>query len=130
MVVPRFVQSALKNEPITIYGDGTQSRVFCHVADAVRAIMSLSASDEAIGEVYNVGGVGEVSILELANKVIERTNSESKITFTPYDQAYPVGYEDMQRRVPDITKVKNAIGWVPEKNLDNIIDDVAAEMSK
>ena len=130
MVVPRFVQSALKNEPITIYGDGTQSRVFCHVADAVRAIMSLSASDEAIGEVYNVGGVGEVSILELANKVIERTNSESKITFTPYDQAYPVGYEDMQRRVPDITKVKNAIGWAPEKNLDNIIDDVAAEMSK
>lgn len=130
MVVPRFVQSALKNEPITIYGDGKQSRVFCHVADAVRAIMSLSTSDEAIGEVYNVGGVGEVSILELANKVIERTNSDSKITFTPYDQAYPVGYEDMQRRVPDITKVKNAIGWAPEKNLDNIIDDVAAEMSK
>jgi UDP-glucose 4-epimerase len=92
--------------------------------------MSLSTSDEAIGEVYNVGGVGEVSILELANKVIERTNSDSKITFTPYDQAYPVGYEDMQRRVPDITKVKNAIGWAPEKNLDNIIDDVAAEMSK
>jgi UDP-glucose 4-epimerase len=130
MVVPRFVQSALKNEPITIYGDGKQSRVFCHVADAVRAIMSLATSDEAIGEVYNVGGIGEVSILELANKVIERTNSDSKITFTPYDQAYPVGYEDMQRRVPDIAKVKNAIGWAPEKNLDNIIDDVAAEMSK
>jgi len=130
MVVPRFVQSALKNEPITIYGDGKQSRVFCHVADAIRAIVSLSTTDSTIGEVYNVGGVGEVSILELANKVIERTNSDSKITFTPYDKAYPVGYEDMQRRVPDITKVKNAIGWAPEKNLDNIIDDVAAEMSK
>lgn len=130
MVVPRFVQSALKNEPITIYGDGTQSRVFCHVSDAVRAILSLSNSDEAIGEVYNVGGVGEVSILELAEKIIERTNSSSKITFTPYDEAYPVGYEDMQRRVPDISKIKSALGWVPEKNLDNIIDDVAAEMSK
>jgi UDP-glucose 4-epimerase len=130
MVVPRFVQSALRNEPITIYGDGTQSRVFCHVSDAVRAILSLSNSDEAIGEVYNVGGVGEVSILELAEKIIQRTNSSSKITFTPYDQAYPVGYEDMQRRVPDISKIKSALGWVPEKNLDNIIDDVAAEMSK
>jgi UDP-glucose 4-epimerase len=130
MVVPRFIQSALKNEPITIYGDGTQSRVFCHVSDAVRAIFSLSESDGAIGEVYNVGGVGEVSILELAEKIIERTNSSSKITFTPYDQAYPVGYEDMQRRVPDISKIKSALGWVPEKNLDNIIDDVAAEMSK
>ena len=130
MVVPRFVQSALRNEPITIYGDGTQSRVFCHVSDAVRAILSLSNSDEAIGEVYNVGGVGEVSILELAEKIIERTNSSSKITFTPYDEAYPVGYEDMQRRVPDISKIKSALGWVPEKNLDNIIDDVVAEMSK
>jgi len=130
MVVPRFVQSALKNEPITIYGDGTQSRVFCHVADAVRAIVSLSTTDSTIGEVYNVGGVGEVSILELAKKIIERTNSSSKITFTPYGQAYPVGYEDMQRRVPDITKVKNAIGWAPEKNLDNIIDDVVAEIKK
>ena len=130
MVVPRFVQSALKNEPITIYGDGTQSRVFCHVADAVRAIVTLSSTDSAIGEVYNDGGVGEVTILELANKIIERTNSSSKITFTPYDEAYSVGYEDMQRRVPDITKVKKAIGWAPEKNLDNIIDDVAAEMKR
>jgi UDP-glucose 4-epimerase len=130
MVVPRFVQSALKNEPITVYGGGTQSRVFCHVSDAVRAILSLSNSDEAIGEVYNVGGVGEVSILELAEKIIETTNSSSKITFTPYDEAYPVGYEDMQRRVPDISKIKSALGWVPEKNLDNIIDDVVAEMSK
>jgi UDP-glucose 4-epimerase len=129
MVVPRFVQSALRNEPIAIYGDGTQSRVFCHVSDAVRAILSLSNSDEAIGEVYNVGGVGEVSIFELAEKIIERTNSSSKITFTPYEEAYPVGYEDMQRRVPDISKIKSVLGWVPVKTLNDIIDDVAAEMN-
>jgi UDP-glucose 4-epimerase len=130
MVLPRFVQSALKNEPITIYGDGTQSRVFCHVADAVRAIQTIAKTDSTIGEVYNIGGVGETTIKELAEKIIERTKSTSTITYTPYDQAYTVGYEDMQRRVPDITKIKNAIGWSPEKTLDSIIDGVAAEMKK
>ena len=130
MVVPRFVQSALKNEPISIYGDGTQSRVFCHVQDAVKAILSLATTDSAIGEVYNVGGTGETSIKQLAEKIIERTNSTSKITYTPYDQAYPAGFEDMQRRVPDITKIKKSIGWAPANTLDNIIDDVAAEMKK
>lgn len=130
MVLPRFVQSAIKNEPITIYGDGTQSRVFCHVADAVHAILSIAKTDSTIGEVYNVGGVGETTIKQLAEKIIERTNSTSTITYTPYDQAYTAGYEDMQRRVPDITKIKNAIGWSPEKILDSIIDDVAAEMKK
>jgi UDP-glucose 4-epimerase len=130
MVVPRFIQSAIKNEPITIYGDGTQSRVFCHVSDAVRAILMIAKDDSTIGEVYNVGGVGEVSIKELADKIIERTNSKSTISYTPYDEAYPIGYEDMQRRVPDISKIKSALGWAPEKSLDNIIDDVAAEMAK
>jgi UDP-glucose 4-epimerase len=130
MVLPRFVQSALKNEPITIYGDGTQSRVFCHVADAVRAILIIAATDSTIGEVYNIGGVGETSIKQLADKIIERTKSTSTITYTPYDQAYTSGYEDMQRRVPDITKIKNAIGWSPENTLDSIIDDVASEMKK
>ena len=77
-----------------------------------------------------MGGVGEVSIKELADKIIERTNSKSAISYTPYDEAYPVGYEDMQRRVPDISKIKSALGWAPEKSLDNIIDDVAAEMAK
>ena len=130
MVLPRFVQSALKNEPITIYGDGTQSRVFCHVADAVRAILTIAKTDSTIGEVYNVGGVGETTIKQLAEKIIEQTKSTSAITYTPYDQAYTAGYEDMQRRVPDITKIKNAIGWSPEHTLDLIIDDVAAEMKK
>jgi UDP-glucose 4-epimerase len=130
MVLPRFVQAALKNEPITIYGDGTQSRVFCHVADAVRAILTIAKTDSTIGEVYNVGGVGETTVNQLAEKIIESTNSTSAITYTPYDQAYTAGYEDMQRRVPDITKIKNAIGWSPANTLDSIISDVAAEMKK
>ncbi|ASY10052.1 NAD-dependent epimerase/dehydratase family protein [Candidatus Planktophila lacus] len=130
MVVPRFIQSALKNEPITIYGDGTQSRVFCHVADAVRAILTIAKTDSTIGEVYNIGGVGETTINQLAEKIIERTKSTSTLTYTPYDQAYTAGYEDMQRRVPDITKIMNAIGWSPENNLDSIIDDVSSEMNK
>jgi UDP-glucose 4-epimerase len=130
MVLPRFVQSALKNEPITIYGDGTQSRVFCHVADAVRAILTIAKTDSTIGEVYNIGGVGETTIKQLAEKIIERTKSSSTITYTPYDQAYTAGYEDMQRRVPDITKIKSAIGWSPENTLDSIIGDVASEMKK
>ena len=126
MVVPRFVHAAIKNEPITIYGDGTQSRVFCHVADAVTAIALLAASDSTIGDVFNVGGTGEVSIKELAQKVIEVTNSKSTITYTPYSQAYPAGFEDIQRRVPDITKVKTAINWTPTKDLKEIISDIAA----
>jgi len=130
MVLPRFIQSAIKNEPITIYGDGTQSRVFCHVQDAVKAILTLAATDSAIGEVYNIGGVGETTIKQLADKITERTKSTSKITFTPYSEAYPAGYEDMQRRVPDINKIKSAIGWSPENTLDSIIDDVSAEMKK
>ena len=130
MVLPRFVQSALKNEPISIYGDGTQSRVFCHVQDAVKAILTLAATDSTIGQVYNVGGTGETTIKQLAEKIIERTKSTSSITYTPYDQAYPAGFEDMQRRVPDITKIKNAIGWEPKNTLDAIIDDVVAEMKK
>ena len=130
MVVPRFVQAALAGEPITIYGDGTQSRVFCHVADAVKAILILASDEKAIGEVYNIGGVGETTIKQLAEKIIERTNSTSAITYTAYDDAYPAGYEDMQRRVPDTTKIKNAIGWSPAHTLDSIIDDVAAEFRK
>jgi UDP-glucose 4-epimerase len=130
MVLPRFVQSALKNEPITIYGDGTQSRVFCHVADAVRAILTIAATDSTIGEVYNVGGVGETTIKQLAEKIIERTKSTSSLTYTPYDQAYTIGYEDMKRRVPDTTKIKSAIAWKAENSLDMIIDDVAIDFKK
>jgi len=128
MVLPRFVQAALNNEPITIYGDGSQSRVFCHVQDAVKAILTLAATDSTIGDVFNVGGVGETTVKELAEKIIARTNSTSTITYTPYIDAYPAGFEDMQRRVPDISKIKKTINWSPANTLDSIIDDVASSM--
>jgi UDP-glucose 4-epimerase len=126
MVVPRFIQSALKNEDITIYDDGSQSRVFCHVEDAVRAVITLSETDSTIGDYFNVGGIGETTIKELASNIIERTNSNSTIKFIPYSDAYPAGFEDMQRRVPDIAKIKNAIDWEPTHTLDSIVDSVAA----
>ncbi len=129
MVVPRFVQAALKNEALTIYGDGTQSRVFCHVLDAVSAIARMVATDATIGEVYNVGGTGEVTIKQLAEQVIKLTGSQSTITYTPYSDAYPAGFEDIQRRFPDTSKVKSAIGWVPTKDLTQIISDIAGGKS-
>jgi UDP-glucose 4-epimerase len=125
MVVPRFVQAALKNEALTIYGDGTQSRVFCHVDDAVQAIATIAATDATIGEVFNVGGSGEIAIKALAEKVISTTKSQSVITYTPYTDAYPAGFEDIQRRVPDISKIKQTIGWAPTKDLETIIKDIA-----
>jgi UDP-glucose 4-epimerase len=126
MVVPRFIQAALKNEDIVIYDDGSQSRVFCHVEDAVKAVITLSETDSTIGDYFNVGGVGETTIKELAAKVIARTGSVSVIKHIPYSDAYPSGFEDMQRRVPDITKIKKAINWEPKHSLDSIIDSVAA----
>ena len=125
MVVPRFVHAALKNEPLSIYGDGNQSRVFCHVDDAVQAIAAIAHTDSTIGDVYNVGGTGEVTIKQLAEKVIALTGSQSIITYTPYSDAYPAGFEDIQRRVPDTSKIKSAIGWVADKDLTQIINDIA-----
>ena len=130
MVLPRFVKSALRDEPIIIYGDGKQSRVFCHVNDAVKAILMIVNSSESIGEVYNVGGVGEVSILDLAQKIKSVLNSESKITYLPYGDAYPPGFEDMRRRVPDISKITQQFNWRPENALDKIISDVADSLIK
>jgi len=130
MVVPRFVAAALKNEAIQVYGDGTQSRVFCHVADAVAAILALAGETKTIGEVYNVGGVGENSINQLADAVIKETKSKSTISHINYSDAYPAGFEDMQRRVPDISKIKATINWAPQHDLPTIIRDVAAEQSK
>ena len=130
MVVPRFVASALKNETITIYGTGEQSRVFCHVYDAVRGILLLAKTDSTIGGVFNLGGRGEITINELANKVIEVTKSASTISHTPYDDAYPIGFEDMQRRVPNISKITSAIDWQPEHSLENIINDVARNLQQ
>ena len=129
MVVPRFVRSALKNEPISIYGDGTQSRVFCHVDDAIEALLTLVGTDKTMNEVYNVGGTGEITIKELADQVIKETKSQSSIEFIPYEKAYAPGFEDMQRRVPDISKIKQELGWAPKKNLSQIIADVTAHIS-
>ena len=128
MVVPRFIESALQNHKIIVYDDGSQSRVFCHIQDAVRAVIKLSETDTTIGDYYNVGGVGETTINELARKVIERTKSKSTIKYIPYSVAYPAGFEDMQRRVPDISKIKKAISWEPQHSLDSIIDNVAASL--
>jgi UDP-glucose 4-epimerase len=125
MVVPRFVSSALKNEPISIYGDGTQSRVFCHVLDAVEALLALVGTDKTINEVYNVGGTGEITIKQLAETVIKQTNSNSTVEYIPYEKAYAPGFEDMQRRVPDISKIKESLAWQPQRDLTQIISDVA-----
>ena len=125
MVIPRFIKSALSNEPIRIFGDGSQSRVFCHVHDAIDAVTKLSMNDESIGEVFNIGGVEEITITDLAKKIIELTKSKSEIIFTSYKDAYGLGFEDMQRRVPNLTKIKSIINWVPKMNLDQIIQDVA-----
>ena len=128
MVVPRFIQAAIKNEDIIIYDDGSQSRVFCHVEDAVRAVLLLADTESTIGDYFNVGGKGEVTIKELAEKVISKTNSLSKIKFIPYIEAYPSGFEDMQRRVPDISKIKKVTNWEPVHRLDSIIESVAATL--
>lgn len=126
MVVPRFVTAALKNDPITVYGSGEQIRCFCHVDDAVDALLIIMASEQAIGQVFNVGNNQQISIEGLAQKIIEITGSKSKILKVPYSQAYPEGFEDMQRRVPDISKIKNVLGWSPQKGLDQIIKDIVA----
>jgi len=124
MVLPKLVQSALNNEPLTVFGDGKQTRVFCHVNDAVRGLLALADSQKSIGDVFNLGGVGEISIMDLAAKVIQATGSKSEIKLLEYQQAYPAGFEDMARRVPDISKIKSVIGWQPEHDIDSIIADV------
>jgi len=124
MVLPRFIKAAITNEPINIFGDGSQSRVFCHVNDATRAILSLTNSRESIGEVFNIGGMGEITILDLAHLVIKTVNSKSEIVFTDYSKAYKFGYEDMHRRVPDISKINKITGWKPNINLETTIKDI------
>ena len=126
MVIPRFVRSAILGNPVEIFGNGNQTRVFCHVSDAVEAIIKLSISEKTIGEVFNIGGIEEISILNLANKIIDLTNSKSKVTFTSYEDAYSLGYEDMERRVPNLSKIMSFIDWTPKITLDEIILDVAS----
>ena len=124
MVVPKFIKSALLGDDIQVYGDGKQTRVFCHVTDAVDGVISLLNNQKSIGEVFNIGGVGEISIFDLAKKVIQLTDSKSRIVNVPYSLAYPEGYEDMQRRVPNISKMESLTGWKPKFDIDEAILDI------
>lgn len=133
MVVPRFVQQAMKGEQITVYGDGQQTRCFCDVRDTVRAIIGLSESEEAIGKVYNIGATNEISVLDLARRIIEIAGNyktdQDPIKFLTYEEAYHANFEDMMRRVPDINRIQQLLGWSPELNLDQTINDIVANFS-
>ena len=124
MVVPRFVGQALRNEPLTIFGDGTQTRCFCHVSDVVKGLVALSEHPEAFGRVFNLGGGEEVSIKELAERVIELAGSQRSLEFLPYDVAYEAGFEDMERRVPDTERARQLVGFEPSTSLDDIVRSV------
>lgn len=126
MVLPTFVDQALSGEPITVYGGGEQKRSFCHVDDSVRAVLGLITSPEAVGEVYNIGNSHEITVMELAEHVKARTDSSSEIVHLSYADAYGEGFEDMERRQPDTSKLKALLGWEPTHSLDAIIDDVIA----
>ena len=125
MVVPRFVKWALNNEPLQVYGDGEQSRSFGNVYDIVDAIYRLSLSEEAVGELFNIGNNQEITILELAKLIKERCGSQSEIQIIPYDEAYKTpGFEDFRRRVPGIDKIGNVVGWEPSTDLTATIDQI------
>ena len=128
MVVPRFVAAALDNEEITIYGDGNQTRCFGHVADIIDALISVANSERTIGTVVNIGNDEEISINDLAKKIIEMTDSKSKIVYLSYADAYKSGFEDMERRVPSIERIKRLTGWAPTRDLETIIRDVAQHL--
>ncbi len=129
MVIPRLVRQALAGEPLTVYGDGTQTRCFCHVADVVRALVGLLDEPAAEGDVFNIGSSEEISIAELAHLIQARTGSSSQVVYTPYDVAYETGFEDMARRVPDTAKIRELTGWEPGRRLVEILDDVAGEVT-
>ena len=130
MVLPRFVSAAVSNQPLTVYGDGSQSRTFSAVSDVVAALNELLKSDSTIGEVFNVGGNQLITIKALAEKVIKLTNSNSKIEYKTYKEVYGADFEEPNSRVPDINKIKSAIGWSPKKGLDEIISELATHMKK
>lgn len=124
MVIPRLVSQALKNEPLTVYGDGTQTRTFTYVKDVVAGLMALMACDGAVGEVFNIGGTEEITILDLARRIITRTGSASRVSLIPYEEAYAKDFEDMLRRVPSIEKIRSLVGFEPVTDLDTILDQV------
>jgi UDP-glucose 4-epimerase len=130
MVIPRFIEQALSDDPVTVYGSGKQSRCFCDVRDVVRALINLSNKEDIAGEVYNVGSTEEISINNLAKLVIKLTNSKSTIVKIPYSQAYEPGYEDMYRRVPDTTRIRKLINWEPQYNLEEILINIIKSYGK
>ena len=130
MVVPRFAQAAVNGETVKVYGDGEQSRCFCHVKDVVRALLLLIGNEKAIGNIYNIGSQELVSISELAQRVIARSGSSSTIEYIPYEKAYAKGFEDMRRRRPNTTALHKLTGWQVEHTLDDILDDVVASLKK
>jgi UDP-glucose 4-epimerase len=127
MVVPRLARQAVAGQPLTIYGNGTQSRCFCHVSDVVNALIGLLDTPEAVGGVFNVGSQEEISILGLAQRIIEHAQSDSPIQLIPYDEAYPAGFEDMQRRLPSTDRIRALTGWRPTRDLDDILTETIAE---
>jgi UDP-glucose 4-epimerase len=130
MVIPRFVRAALRNEPLTVYGDGKQTRCFAFVGDVVPALIELMDRSDLNGEIYNIGSTERITIVELAKQIVSRTGSPSDITFVPYDKAFGPGYEDMRHRAPCLEKIGAAIGFKPTTALDTILDSVIAEMRK
>lgn len=141
MVIPRFVQQAMQGKPLTVYGDGTQSRCFLHVKDAVAAILALDRSPEAIGKVFNVGSTEEITIKDLARRVLAAVEAagvapakpadlDERIVMIPYEEAYAEGFEDMERRVPDVSNIRQCVGWQPRYNLDDILRDVIANLTQ
>jgi UDP-glucose 4-epimerase len=127
MVIPRLVRQAVRGEPLTVYGDGLQSRCFCHVADVVEGLIGLLDDPGSHGEVFNLGSHEEITILDLARRIIERAGSPSTIELVPYDQAYSEGFEDMRRRVPDTSKVRALTGWTATRSLDDILGETLRE---
>ena len=125
MVLPRFVKAAISNQPLTVYGDGTQSRTFCSVIDVVDALVLLMDSKESIGQAFNIGSTNEITITELAKKVIKLTNSTSEIIYKKHSEVFGDHFEEPQRRVPDISKIKKAVGWQPKTSLDEVIVEIA-----
>ena len=130
MVVPRFVKAALANEPITIYGDGKQTRCFAHVYDVIDAVMSVAFAENTIGKIINIGNNVEISINGLAQTIISETGSKSEIVYVPYEEAYGDGFEDMERRVPNIDLINALVGWKPKRDLSTVIADISVEMRR
>jgi UDP-glucose 4-epimerase len=130
MVVPRFIKSALAGEPITIYGDGNQTRCFAHVYDVIDAVIAIAFAENTVGKVINIGNNFEISINGLAQKIIIETDSKSEIVYVPYDEAYGDGFEDMERRVPNIDLINELVGWKPQRNLSTMIADISEKLKE